>query len=49
MIAKANDAARPRSCATSSYDGLEATEYVQPLAPAIFGHPLADGATAVAA
>ena len=41
--------ARRRSCATSSTTACEATEYVQPLAPSIYGHPLADGATAVAA
>jgi hypothetical protein len=31
------------------FDGLQNLEYVQPLAPAIFGHALARGATAVAA
>ncbi|HTE64333.1 MAG TPA: S8 family serine peptidase, partial [Solirubrobacteraceae bacterium] len=31
------------------YDGLQYSEYVQPLAPSIYGHPLARGATAVAA
>jgi hypothetical protein len=31
------------------FDGLQYDEYVQPLAPSIYGHPLARGATAVAA
>ena len=37
------------SCATSSYGDIYFDEYVNPVAPAIFGHPLARGATAVAA
>ena len=31
------------------FDGLQYDEYVQPQAPAIWGHPLARGASAVAA
>ncbi len=50
MIAKANtDASAATQLRYQLYDGLEYTEYVQPLAPSIYGHPLARGATAVAA
>ena len=50
VIAKANtDAGAATQLRYQLYDGLEYTEYVQPLAPSIYGHPLARGATAVAA
>ena len=50
VIAKANtDASAATQLRYQLYDGLEYTEYVQPLAPSIYGHPLARGATAVAA
>ena len=50
VIAKANtDGGAATQLRYQLFDGLEASEYVQPLAPSIYGHPLADGATAVAA
>jgi hypothetical protein len=50
VISKANtDGGAATQLRYQLYDGLEATEYVQPLAPSIYGHPLADGATAVGA
>jgi subtilase family protein len=49
VIAKATTGGSATQLRYQLYDGLEATEYVQPLAPSIYGHPLADGATAVAA
>jgi hypothetical protein len=50
VIAKANtDAGTATQLRYQMYDGLESEEYVQPLAPSIYGHPLARGATAVAA
>jgi hypothetical protein len=49
VIAKAGTGGAATQLRYQLYDGLEETEYVDPLAPSIYGHPLADGATAVAA
>jgi hypothetical protein len=50
VIAKGNtDPSEATQLRYQLYDGLQYTEYVQPLAPSIYGHPLARGATAVAA
>jgi hypothetical protein len=50
VIAKANtDQGSATQLRYAMFDGLQNDEYVQPLAPSIFGHPLARGANAVAA
>jgi hypothetical protein len=50
VIAKADtDPGTATQLRYQMYDGLQYDEYVQPLAPSIYGHPLARGATAVAA
>jgi Subtilase family len=50
VIAKGNtDPGQATELRYEMFDGLQSLEYVQPLAPAISGHPLARGATAVAA
>jgi hypothetical protein len=50
VIAKANtDQGSATQLRYAMFDGLQNTEYTQPLAPSIFGHPLARGANAVAA
>jgi Subtilase family len=50
VIAKANtDQGSATQLRYAMFDGLQNDEYVQPLAPSIFGHPMARGANAVAA
>lgn len=50
VISKANtDGGGATQLRYQMFDGLQYDEYVQPLAPSIYGHPLARGATAVAA
>jgi subtilase family protein len=50
VISKANtDGGSATQVAYLAFDDLQQTEWTQPLAPAIIGHPLARGATAVAA
>ncbi len=50
VISKANtDKGGATQLRYQMFDGLQYDEYVQPQAPSIYGHPLARGATAVAA
>jgi hypothetical protein len=50
VISKANtDGGAATQLRYAMFDGLQNDEYVQPMAPSIFGHPLARGANAVAA
>ena len=50
VIAKANaDGGNATRVRYQMYDDLQENEYVDPLAPSIYGHPLAQGANAVAA